>query len=190
MTKAEDSYPPRPLSAARGAVRIGPQFQEIDCLARAITFLLSEGLLTQTAGLLANQSGGTTQIAGRCSRRIGCGLACGTSFPKQIAPPSQSAPHPRWGIGVVAVGHWGKTVVIFNAGISIRQTRCVVPKLDRIVFESIGFFCPGFTDGFERREPIQSLQSKSNIWVCHLAVGPKRFFGRSQNWMPLSVSMV
>src|SRR5262245_37270270 len=36
-------------------------------------------------------------------------------------------------------------------------------ELDRIVFESIGFFCPGFTDGFERREPIQSLETLGEV---------------------------
>jgi len=35
--------------------------------------------------------------------------------------------------------------------------------MDRIVFESIGFFCPGFTDGFERREPIQSLGTLGGV---------------------------
>src|SRR5215471_331621 len=35
--------------------------------------------------------------------------------------------------------------------------------MDRIVFESIGFFSPGFTDGFERREPIQSLEMLGEV---------------------------
>jgi len=36
-------------------------------------------------------------------------------------------------------------------------------ELNLIVFESIGFFCPGFTDGFERREPIQSLETLGEV---------------------------
>src|SRR5262249_19712519 len=32
-----------------------------------------------------------------------------------------------------------------------------------IVFESIGFFSPGFTDGFERRESIQSLETLGEV---------------------------
>jgi hypothetical protein len=42
-----------------------------------------------------------------------------------------------------------------------------IPRLTAIFVGAgwalIGFFCPGFTDGFERREPIQSLETLGEV---------------------------
>src|SRR5450830_796326 len=36
-------------------------------------------------------------------------------------------------------------------------------ELDRFVFESIWFVCPGFADGFKGREPLQGLETLGEV---------------------------
>src|SRR5262249_42721872 len=87
-----------------------------------------------------------------------CNRSPPTQVPLRFAVLPEATAVPRWHRSLCLIPIIGRA----NCGLLILgvQSRS---ELDRIVFESIGFSCPGFTDGFERREPIQSLETLGEV---------------------------
>src|SRR5262249_5521872 len=87
-----------------------------------------------------------------------CNRSPPTQVPLRFAVLPEATAVPRWHRSLCLIPIIGRA----NCGLLILgvQSRS---ELDRIVFESIGFFCPGFTDGFERRQPIQSLETLGEV---------------------------